>query len=182
MENNAFTGGVRPGGLTNETQIRLLLCYMIKTVPGLSIDDIADALVREALVNYFEIGPCLTNLIEQKLVTQQEDSYFITETGKKVADEIAFDLPSSVREKALGAAIRKQTWNKKSAEYKAELTHLADDSYNVECSITSLDKKAFCLNLNMPDRFTAELVQEQFTLNGSEIYGLLLTKLTENTK
>jgi len=26
----AFTAGVRPGGLTDDTQIRMLLCYLVK--------------------------------------------------------------------------------------------------------------------------------------------------------
>ena len=34
--NDAFTAGVRPGGLTNSTEIRLLLCYLVKETPGLS--------------------------------------------------------------------------------------------------------------------------------------------------
>ena len=35
MTHNAFTAGVRPGGLTTSTEIRILLCYLIKnaTVP-----------------------------------------------------------------------------------------------------------------------------------------------------
>ena len=28
--NDAFTAGVRPGGLTSSTEIRLLLCYLVK--------------------------------------------------------------------------------------------------------------------------------------------------------
>ena len=35
--NDAFTAGVRPGGLTSSTEIRLLLCYLVKTpapLPG----------------------------------------------------------------------------------------------------------------------------------------------------
>ena len=27
--NDAFTAGVRPGGLTSSTEIRLLLCYLV---------------------------------------------------------------------------------------------------------------------------------------------------------
>ena len=28
----AFTAGVRPGGLTDDTQIRMLLCYLVKVI------------------------------------------------------------------------------------------------------------------------------------------------------
>ncbi len=31
--NDAFTAGVRPGGLTSSTEIRLLLCYLVKKMP-----------------------------------------------------------------------------------------------------------------------------------------------------
>ena len=29
--NDAFTGGVKPGGLTSTMEVRILLCYLIKT-------------------------------------------------------------------------------------------------------------------------------------------------------
>ena len=32
----AFTAGVKPGGLTDKIQIRILLCYLIKTAGPLS--------------------------------------------------------------------------------------------------------------------------------------------------
>ena len=32
MSNQAFTGGVRPGGLTTSTEIRILLCYLLKSI------------------------------------------------------------------------------------------------------------------------------------------------------
>ncbi len=30
MAGNAFTAGVKPGGLNSSTEIRILLCYLIK--------------------------------------------------------------------------------------------------------------------------------------------------------
>ena len=30
MAGNAFTAGVKPGGLTTSTEIRILLCYLIQ--------------------------------------------------------------------------------------------------------------------------------------------------------
>ena len=32
MAGSAFTFGVKPGGLTENTEVRILLCYLIKTV------------------------------------------------------------------------------------------------------------------------------------------------------
>ena len=154
--NDAFTAGVRPGGLTNSTEIRLLLCYLVKNAGPITRTEIENALMEEALVNYFEIGSCLDDITRQSLVTLQNDRYAITEKGRKVAQELAYDLPRSVRERAVAAVFRAQTWARKEA-----------------------DQELFCLDLGTPDRLSAELVKKQFILKGNEIYQMLITKLTE---
>ena len=45
----AFTAGVKPGGLTDDTQIRILLCYLIKTAGPLTRDTLQGALLQEQL-------------------------------------------------------------------------------------------------------------------------------------
>lgn len=124
--NDAFTAGVRPGGLTNSTEIRLLLCYLVKNAGPISRQEIETALVEEALVNYFEIGSCLDDICKQKLVTESAGCYSITEKGRRVAQELAYDLPRSVRERAAAAVLRSQTWERKAAEYDAHITEKAD--------------------------------------------------------
>ena len=37
----AFTAGVRPGGLTDDTQIRMLLCYLVKVAGPVKRETIA---------------------------------------------------------------------------------------------------------------------------------------------
>ncbi len=92
--NDAFTAGVRPGGLTNSTEIRLLLCYLVKNAGPITRTEIENALMEEALVNYFEIGSCLDDIARQQLVTADGDRYTITDKGRKVAQELAYDLPA----------------------------------------------------------------------------------------
>ena len=95
--NDAFTAGVRPGGLTNSTEIRLLLCYLVKNAGPITRTEIENALMEEALVNYFEIGSCLDDIARQQLVTADGDRYTITDKGRKVAQELAYDLPRGKR-------------------------------------------------------------------------------------
>ncbi|MFI3169073.1 MAG: DUF4364 family protein [Faecalibacterium sp.] len=179
MANNAFTAGVKPGGLTSNTEIRLLLCYLIQNVAGLTLAEIETALVEEELVNFFEVASAMDDILQQELAHKDAEAYYITEKGAKVAAALAYDLPRSVREAAIAAAIRKQTWNKKSAEYHAEIKELPDGQFLVTCTITSISTEAFCLTLTMPDSLTAQHIHDQFILQGSEIYALLLNKLTE---
>ena len=162
--NDAFTAGVRPGGLTNSTEIRLLLCYLVKNAGPITRTEIENALMEEALVNYFEIGSCLDDIARQ---------------GRKVAQELAYDLPRSVREKAVAAVLRSQTWARKEAEYSARISEKADGHCSVRCQVKALDSELFCLDIGTPDRLSAEMVKKQFILKGNEIYQMLITKLTE---
>ena len=76
--NDAFTAGVRPGGLTSSTEIRLLLCYLVKNAGPIARQEIENALMEEALVNYFEIGSCLDDITRQQLVTVQDNVYSLS--------------------------------------------------------------------------------------------------------
>ena len=186
--NDAFTAGVRPGGLTDSTEIRLLLCYLVKNAGPITRTEIENALMEEQLVNYFEIGSCLDDITRQQLVTLKEDRYSITEKGRKVAQELAYDLPRSVRERAVistaiwtsrWAVLRSQTWARKEAEYSARITEKPDGHCSIRCTIKALDQELFCLDIGTPDRLSADLVKKQFILKGNEIYQMLITKLTE---
>lgn len=178
--NDAFTAGVKPGGLTDSTEIRLLLCYLVKTAGPISQQELERALLEEELVNYFEIGSCLDDILKQKLIACEGDAYVITEKGAKVAAELADDLPRSVRERAMAAALRARTWTRKESEYSAKITAHPDGHCTIRCTIRSLDEEVFCVTLAMPDRMTAELVKKRFILRGSEVYELLINKLTED--
>ena len=149
--NDAFTAGVRPGGLTDSTEIRLLLCYLVKNAGPITRTEIENALMEEQLVNYFEIGSCLDDITRQQLVTLKEDRYSITEKGRKVAQELAYDLPRSVRERAVAAVLRCQTWARKEAKYSASITEKEDGHCTIRCTVKGLDSELFCLDLGTPD-------------------------------
>ena len=178
----AFTAGVKMGGLTNDTEIRILLCYLIKSVGPVTREAMEAALLQEELVNYFEFVGALNDLVAQGLAIEGANGYTITEKGTTVAQTLSEDLPRSVREKAVAAVLRCQTWARKEAKYSARITEKADGHCTVRCTVKGLDSELFCLELGAPDRLSAELVKKQFILKGNEIYQLLINKLTEEEK
>ena len=64
--NDAFTAGVRPGGLTNSTEIRLLLCYLVKNAGPITRTEIENALMEiedyefNRLLDHYNIHPEVT--------------------------------------------------------------------------------------------------------------------------
>lgn len=67
----AFTAGVKMGGLTNDTEIRILLCYLIKSVGPVTREAMEAALLQEELVNYFEFVGALNDLVAQGLAIEE---------------------------------------------------------------------------------------------------------------
>ncbi len=174
---DAFTAGVKPGGLNTSTEIRILLCYLIKSAGPLTRDAMQGALLEEQLVNYFEFVDALNELEEQGLAVQDGNGYLITDKGRIVADTLSDDLPRSVRENAIRAVIRIQSWLHKAAQNLAQVEK-TDTGYLVTCSIRDNGADMFRLSLTMPDELTAETIRNQFILHGSALYAQLLTGLT----
>lgn len=175
----AFTAGVKPGGLTDDTQIRILLCYLVKTAGPLTRDTLQGALLQEQLVNYFEFVDALTDVERQGLVIQnEEEQYIITQKGSTVADTLALDLPRTVRESAIRAVMQIQSWRHKAAMNRARVEE-EDGEYTVWCAIGDMGSDVFRLQLAMPDKLTAETIKNNFTAHGSEIYSKVMDMLTQ---
>ena len=174
----AFTAGVKPGGLTDKIQIRILLCYLIKTAGPLSRSTLEGALLQEELANYFEIGDALAELKKQDLISIDEQEHYITTyRGDTVADTLAFDLPRTVRESAIRAVGQIQTWRHQEATNRAVIEE-RDGNFVVRCSIGDFGSDVFRLELAMPDKLSAEMVKNHFIAHGSEIYTFLMDQLT----
>lgn len=183
MAGNAFLYGVKPGGLTGDAEVRVLLCYLIRNAAPLTRENIENALLSEQLVNYFELSGSLADLEEQKLVTLDENGvYNITPKGEAVTDELEFDLlPRSVRESAVRAAIRAQQRVRKADQHKAVLSKTTN-GYQVQGTINDLGQPVFSIQLSLPDRRTAEMVKDAFIEKGDTIYAMVLNALTNHSE
>ena len=96
-DNSAFSAGVRFGGLTDRTEIKILLCYLLTNASSpLTSQQIIDTIVGQELVNYFELQEALGLLVEQGLIVDDNDSYTITDEGKEISRELEKSLPFSV--------------------------------------------------------------------------------------
>lgn len=181
MSNKAFTAGVKPGGLTTSTEIRILLCYLLARVgTPLSRAQIEASLVGQELVNYFELADALGDLCEKgHLRCDEDDRYTVTDSGKALADTLESDLPRTVRESAVNAVIAAQTYARKKAQYHAHYD-ASPNGYLVHCSIEDLGETVFSVNLYMPDELSAKAAQDKFILHGDKVFAGMLTMLVDN--
>ncbi|MBR2503181.1 MAG: DUF4364 family protein, partial [Oscillospiraceae bacterium] len=99
-ENAAFSAGVRFGGLTDRTEIKILICYLLASAgQSLTAQQIIDTLVGQQLVNYFELHDALSHLSAQNIITDSDGVYSITEEGIDISRQLEKALPFSVKER-----------------------------------------------------------------------------------
>ena len=165
MEYDAFTGGVAPGGLRSKSDIRILICYMLKSVNApLSGDDIIKVLQEKSLANYFEASDALSALVSLGNVTREED-------------DLEQLIPSSVRDKAVAAATALLASAKMERENVATIVR-TENGYNVTCHISGGEMELMSLTVYVPDLYQAREVKKNFHRDPQRVYNLMLAALT----
>ncbi len=179
MEFDAFTGGVAPGGLRSKSDIRILICYILKSVPApLSGEDIIRILQEKSLANYFEANDALSALEALGNIRREEDGTYVLEPqGKSVADSLDMLLPLSVRDKAVEAAMTMLS-NAKMERENAVTTQRLDNGYSVTCHISGGEMELMNLSVYVPDLYQARVVKKNFHKDPQRIYNILLAALT----
>lgn len=180
MSGHHFTEGVKPGGLTNSTEIRILLCYLLDAIDvPVSRLQLEQVLLGEELVNYFAMAESLALLEEQKLITKSSAGFVITEAGRNIGRTLAHDVPRSVRDAAVRGVIRAQQYAAKKAVHDTDIIS-TEKGRLVRCAIGDDAGPLFKMELYMPDDLSAEAVKRRFIEGGDEVYKLVLAALTGN--
>ena len=180
MEQNVFVNGVAPGGLTSRSQVLLLVCYLLKSVGGpLSRNSIIQVIQANGLANYFEVTAAIGELLDRGHVqpTQGDDMLTVTETGSRIAQTLESDLPISVREKAVHAAMKLMTRIKLERENQVEINKTAD-GFTVVCHVSDGKRELMQVSLLVADRIQAEVIREDFLRDPGRVYAGVLALQT----
>ena len=178
--NDAFTAGVRPGGLTSSTEIRLLLCYLVKNAGPITRQEIENALMEEALVNYFEIGSCLDDITRQQLVTLTKGSYTITEKGRRNGKICESSLAFSVRRKCDRNLARVNGVLRRDAQVRAEILPREDSGVTLRLILDDDKGNIMTLDMLTVSEEQAGQLAENFRAQPEKLYESILQTLLEN--
>ena len=126
MEFDAFDAGIELGGLRSRDDIRLLICYLLKSVDApMTREMLNDAMQEDGLANFFEVGQAIEELLKTGNITadilDEDEVITVTEKGREAAELLQTSLPRTVREKAVNSAIRLVTRAKVERENKIEV-------------------------------------------------------------
>ena len=182
MDNNAaFSAGVRFGGLTDRTEIKILICYLLSGAKQpLTEQQLVDTIIGQQLVNYFELLDALSHLTEQQLICENDGMYTITEDGKEISRQLEKVLPFSVRERAYKAVIEILQYETLKRQNKTTITPVEGGGFNLNCTIEDKNFVVFSCDLFMPNEKSALLAQESFIKYGQDIFKCVLGITTDN--
>ncbi|MBP3329691.1 MAG: DUF4364 family protein [Clostridia bacterium] len=183
MEMDAWNLGVEPGGLTSKTEIKLLICYLLKSLDApLSKLQLSDIIQGEGLANYFELIQALDELIRDNNVKMNledtDEMLTVTEKGINSVEDLEMDfLPRSVKEKAVNTAIRLQTLARRERENKIEVDKL-ENGYNVTFFFGDEKTQLMKLTIYVADEIQVETVKKNFLEDPIKLYSEIITSLT----
>jgi hypothetical protein len=178
---DAFTAGIEPGGLRTKNEIRILICYLLDSVDvPLKKDDIIEIMQANGLANYFEVADAIAEMCQKGILCYENDNSSILvlgKNGKIIAKQLDTALPPSVRDKAVGAAIRLLADAKRQRENHVEFVKV-DRGYNVICHISGGDMDLMKISLYVPDLYQANMVKDNFYRSPETVYRMLLALVT----
>ena len=175
---DAFSAGVKPGGLFSYQEIKILICYMLMGIPApLPRKSILDILSGEEMANFFEAEAAIDELIRQNHLEEKDDLLLLTETGKQVATTLASRIPFTLREQSIQAALR-LLLRKQRERDNTVTVEKREHGRDVICTIHEADEALMSVSLRVADDLQANLIRENFLDNPTLLYQGVIALLT----
>ena len=183
MEKDALAAGVSEvGGLFTTAEIRVLICYIFSSidnaVPG---NLLANTLHYEGIANCFEVNDSIDYLCKNghlQLVSSDDDTYVITESGKDIANTLKSTLSIVVKERAYNAALKMYTRFKNTKETDIKISREENKTF-ITCSAIDDDTPFMSIKLMVSDEDQAIHIKEKFLSNPTEICSTIIDLLTK---
>ena len=184
VEFDAFAGDIALGGLRNMLEIKILVCYMLSRVKEpMSRKQLCDCFQENGLVNFFDTNAAIDDLLNQKMLKeeeyQNETCLTTTEAGKDNAQTLETTLSTTLRERSVNAALKVLARAKAEREVKVDITK-TETGYTVTFKIDGLGENLLTLSLYASDILQAEQLRENFLNNPAEAYSGIIELLTNS--
>lgn len=179
---DVFQAGVEPGGLTADYEIKMLICYILRTLgEPVPVSALIEVFVSEGIGNYFEAASAAAGLVKTGHLTIErqgdERFYQATELANSTADTLARDLPPVVRDKAVAAARHALRLRESRAKNHVDVRK-APDGYLLTMTITDVGSDLLSTTLLVPDKETCTKISERFVEDPILMYKGIVAVLT----
>ncbi len=183
MEFDSVAAGVIPGGLVNSSEIKILICYILKSIgEPINATELCELLNYEGLANIFEVSDNIEALLKSGHIycTDTENNlYTVTASGTDIAATLKATVPISVRDKACLATLKRLARTKNMKETDISITRQGEKTY-ITCSALENNEQIISVSLMVADEAQAIAIKNNFIENPSEIYSSIIDLFTKN--
>ena len=183
MQFDAITAGVRPGGLNNRFQIRLLVCYVAREI-GCPISSISlcELMHYKGVANYFEMVEAVYNLKENGYIDMDEETtgrpYTVTAKGLDMLSEFERDLPNTIKEVSVKYVEKMITLERNKKENKVWVESLEGGGCMACCSVMEGEREQLTIRLYTPDEDCARRINDMFLEDPTKVFVRVLDLMT----
>ena len=185
MAFDTFDEGISLGGMRSKTEIRILICYLFRSVGApMDRETVINALMEKGLANYFETSACFDDLVRNgNIAPASEDGrlYANTADGNMIAVQLEDTLAPTVKERATECALNLLKKQRLESENRVVIEKTAN-GYNVNCSISGGDMDLLRFTVYVPDVTQARLIRKNFYKNPDMFYSVMIDMLTRNKR
>lgn len=179
---DTFTGGIRPGGLTDNREVRILICHILAAAgEPLSFDELTEAVLADGTANYFEFADAVAELknlgcLDAFRSENGVAAYRLTGRGEDVAQKLAGDLPASIRDRAAANAKSMILRRRREEENLVSISR-TDDGFLLRIEMKDIGTSLMELSLFLPTMEQAAAAKERFLEDPTASYKKVLESL-----
>lgn len=183
MQKDASSAGVKRGGLVNTAEIKILICYILKSVTQpVCATDLAEILHHEGIANYFEVDNAFSELKANGsvlLVDGTTDHYTVSDKGADAAATLKTTLPYTIRQKAYNLTVKMLAAARNYAETKFSIED-REKGCIVSCSAYDRDLELVTVRIAVADEQQARAVKERFVSNPGAVCRKIINYVLDN--
>ena len=182
MEQASFNESISSGGLRLVSDIKLLVCYLLKKLDApIERTQMIEVLQENDTANYFEANQAVSELIKNGTIfcelSDERELLSITPRARYDVMQIESSLPKTLRERAFAAALRIISRDRVERESKVEVEK-KETGYYVTFIIEDVGIELLKLKVYVSDLSQVELVKRNFYDKAVSIYSDIISSLT----
>lgn len=177
---DAFTGGIKNGGLRSVSSINMLVCYIVANINGrVTAQNIIETVAEGEIANHFEITEAISRMKNNGVIAENDDGALVLLKGNNEIDLIEKDLPLTIRDTSIRLCQKIIAREKFKRDNKAEIAE-CENGYQLTLTVSDIGNDFMKLTLYAPTIEQAELIKAKFITNPIKVYETLIDSIFDN--
>lgn len=167
------------GFIHEKFDIKMLILYVLRRLPApIDAERLADLVLIDGGFSYFDYKDCLSELVDNAVVEENEDGYIITAKGSRNGEILESSLPFSVRMKADRSMAKVIEEMRRSAMILAN-HEVTDNGVIIYLAMNDGVGNIFDLKILASDENQAKKIEKHFKNNAEGYYHRFIEMLSE---